>query len=72
MKIQEKINYLQNNCFGRWMAMRRIVEDELSEKQNLFCICGRLATGLHEMNCRKFNTKINNETVKRLNNLIKL
>ena len=71
MKKEEIINYLQENYFSDWVATRQLVENELSDKQSIFCVCGRLATGLHERNCRKFNNKVTNETVKRLRYLIK-
>jgi hypothetical protein len=34
------------------------------------CLCGRLATGLHENGCRRFKNAVNSETVKRLKNLL--
>lgn len=70
MKIQEKLAYLQDNHFGEWLSTRQKVQDELSEKQSKFCMCGKLATGLHESNCKKFNNKVTSETVKRLQHLI--
>ena len=71
MKKEEKIQYIQDNHFKEWLKTRREVEDEISNSQSMFCVCGRLATGLHESMCRKFQNKINDETVKRLSNLIK-
>lgn len=71
MKIQEKLEILQRDHMGEWLKMRRIVEDELSERQAMFCVCGRLATGLHEMNCSRFRNKVTAETVKRLAHLLK-
>lgn len=70
MKIEEKLDYLQRNHMKDWLKTRNLVFNELSDKQSMYCICGRLATGLHEMNCRKFYNKITSETVKRLSNLI--
>ncbi len=70
MKMFEKLDYIQNNHMGDWLKTRREVEDELSERQSMFCICGRIATGLHEMNCKRFRNKITSETVKRLKHLI--
>ncbi len=58
MKIQEKLKYLQDNHFEEWFKVKNKTEIELSEKQGMFCICGRLATGLHEGSCRKFRNKI--------------
>lgn len=70
MKLSEKLKYLQDNHFGDWLKMRKEVEAEFSEKQSMFCICGKLATGLHESYCRKFSDSVTKETVKRLERLI--
>lgn len=66
----QKINYIYDNHFGQWLSERRKVDEELSDKQGMFCMCGRLATGLHENNCKRFQNKINNETIKRLSYLL--
>lgn len=70
MKIQEKLTYIQDNHFSEWLKMRAIVAEEVSLKCSMFCVCGRLCTGMHENHCRKFQDKINSETVKRLSHLI--
>lgn len=67
--LREKLAYLQENHFTEWLSMRSKVSDELSSKQLTFCVCGRLATGLHENGCRRFNIKITNEAVRRLSHL---
>ena len=33
-------------------------ENEISEKHPVKCVCGRLCTGLHEMNCKKFRSAV--------------
>ena len=71
MKIKEKLQYLQDNHFSEWLKTRRQVENELSNNQSTFCICGRLATGLHETHCKKFSAKVTKETIKRLEYIIK-
>lgn len=70
MKMIEKLDWLQSNFFNEWIAKRLEVGNELSDRQSMFCVCGRLATGLHENGCRKFNAKVNAETVKRLSHLL--
>jgi hypothetical protein len=70
MKQIEKIEYLQKNHFSKWIIEQDRVKLELSYNQQLFCICGCIATGLHEKNCSKFNNKVTSETVKRLKYLI--
>lgn len=70
MKIIEKLKILQDNHFGDWLKTHQEVENELSDRQPMWCICHQLATGLHERNCKKFRNKVISETVKRLNHLI--
>ena len=71
MKFIEKLNYLQDNHFNEWLNKRAEVKNEISNGQGLLCVCGRLATGLHEMGCRKFADKVTRETVRQLEHLIK-
>lgn len=71
MRTQEKFNWLMTHFFAETVSMRKKVFEEMSDKQTMFCVCGKLATGLHEDHCRKFNKKVNTETVKRLEHLIK-
>ena len=70
MTLTEKLTYLQDNYFSKWLEMRQEVDDEMSNRQLMFCVCGRLATGLHEMYCKKFKDHVIKETVKRLEYLI--
>ncbi len=69
MNVVEKKEFLENTHFNDWINTRMKIVDELSNKQSMFCVCGRLATGLHEGSCRKFNDRVNSETVKRLSYL---
>lgn len=71
MKLTEKLQFLQDNYLSEYLKTRQIVEDELSNSNSLFCICGRLTTGLHESGCRKFQNKVTSETIKRLEYLFK-
>ena len=70
MKKYEKLEYLKNADFGLFIKTRKIVFDELSDQQTMFCCCGKFATGLHESNCTKFNNKVDAETIKRLSYLL--
>jgi len=63
---KQKITFLVNNYYPTWYETRRKVEDELSAKQLIICVCGRLATGMHEAHCRKFRELVDSETLKRL------
>ena len=62
----DKIQDLKIHFMKEWNSTRIKVFDELSDNQSMFCCCGKLATGLHESNCRKFNAKVDAETVYRL------
>ena len=57
---KQNIQYLKTQFMEEWNSTRTKV----------FCCCGKLATGLHESNCRKFNAKVDAETAKRLEKLI--
>lgn len=71
MKAIDKMNFLIENHYSEWINTRSTIEDEFSKKQTKFGVCGRLATGLHELRCRKFKIKVDSETIKRLKHLIK-
>lgn len=71
MKKYEKLEYLKKNYFGLFLQTREEVFQELSDQQTMFCCCGRLATGLHEHSCKRFNNKVDSEVIRRLNHLIK-
>lgn len=71
MKEQDKLTNIQDNHFSEWLKTRREVEFELSNKQQMFCVCGGVATGFHESGCRKFQKEVTKETLKRLEYLIK-
>lgn len=70
MKKDEKLAYLKDANFGLFVKTRQMIFDELSDQQTMFCCCGRLATGLHERNCTKFNNKVDTETINRLSYLL--
>jgi len=72
MKIQEKLEYIQDKHFGEWLKTRKETANEISDRQTMFCVCGKLATGLHENCCRKLQNKITSETLKKLEHLITL
>ena len=65
MKQSEEIQQIQLTNPVEWSLLYNKTFDELSEQQPLFCCCGKLATGLHEMYCHKFADKVRKETLKR-------
>jgi len=71
IKMSEKLYYLQKNHFKQWQKIKEETENELSDRQPIRCVCGCLATGLHERNCAKFKKKVINETVKKISKMLK-
>ena len=71
MKKEDKLKYLKDNYLNIFLTTRQQVFNDLSNQQTMFCCCGRLATGLHESHCTKFNNKVDSETIKRLSYLYK-
>ena len=71
MKKREKLAYLHEHHFSEWIKEREKSDNALSAQQSSFCICGRLATGLHERTCRKFNDKVNALTIQKLAHLLR-
>lgn len=70
MNRRNKICYLADKYTGEWIIERRRQEEKLSESQLLTCVCGRLATGLHESHCRKFQTQVDLMTMRVLEHLL--
>ena len=66
----EAIEFLKQNHLSTFTKTRGEVEIRISNSQTMFCVCGKLATGLHEARCRKFQKKVDNETVKQLKYLV--
>lgn len=71
MNLTEKLKSLQDNHLGEWILTRDKVAKEFSENQPTFCICGKLASGLHESNCRRLSNAITKETVKRMFKIVR-
>lgn len=70
MNKADKIQYLLDNHFSTWREKYKEVEQNISEQQKYICVCGRLATGLHESSCSRFKEKVKSETLKQLKHLI--
>ncbi len=70
MKKSEKLEVIKSKNLGLFVKTRQQVFNELSDQQTMFCCCGKLATGLHESHCRRFNDKVDSETIKRLDFLL--
>ncbi len=70
MKLAEKIEYIQTTNLSMWLETRTKVFEELSDKQQFMCKCGRLPSTIHNDRCKKFYNEVTSETVKRLKHLL--
>ena len=70
MTNSEKIEWLKSHFFADFISTREKVFNDLSDRQSMFCICGKLATGLHELNCSKFRKVVDKEVLIRLSYLL--
>jgi len=65
-KKAERIAFLQKYAFSEWLKARQEANDEVSREHEMFCVCGRLCTGLHESSCKKFRDKVDGRAVEKL------
>lgn len=65
MTRKEKLNDIKAAHPVEWALHRNRTFNDLSDRQECFCCCGKLATGLHELHCRKFYAKVNKEALRR-------
>jgi len=72
LTLDQKIVKFKIANWNLWFVTRTKIFIELSDKQSIKCCCGRLATGLHEQNCTKFNKKVDHVTFKYLLSQLKL
>lgn len=70
MKLSEKVEYLQEHYWSEWFDTHKAADQYISDQHPMWCVCKRLCTGMHERNCRRFQNKVNAETVKRLKHLL--
>ncbi len=70
MRQSEKINFLIRNHYQQFVDTYKEVDNEFQEKYRLFCICGTLNTGLHEMRCNRARDYKEKQTIKRLSKLL--
>lgn len=70
MKKKDKIEWLRKYHPEKWYTVRSEIKNKLSDAQHIFCCCGAIASGLHEDQCRRFNAKIDTETIAALKYLL--
>lgn len=70
MKKCEKLTYLIMNHFDLFVETFLQAFNDLAQNQEVFCCCGRVTSYVHEVHCKKFQAKVENETIKRLKHLL--
>lgn len=71
MKIKEKLNYLIEHHYEEFIKAQSEAIWTLDKKYSIVCACGRLATGFHTSQCKKFNDEVDKETIKILEKYLK-
>lgn len=66
MTHYQKLEFFKKKNFQKFMNVYSEAECYCSDSQEIFCCCGKIATGLHEQNCMKFREKVEKETLRRL------
>jgi hypothetical protein len=56
--------------FIEFIRLRQQVEERISDKNGLWCFCrrGQRGTREYEVNCKKFQNKVDEETIKNMKN----
>lgn len=64
MKKQETelLNAIRTSHPALYDEARKSALDRADSETSIFCYCGRLATGLHTVNCRRFREKLDRYT----------
>lgn len=70
MDAKQKIAKLKSEFFPVWLKTYDECSEELSNEHSMFCVCGKLSTGLHESSCAKFRKEVEKRTVKKLEHLL--
>ncbi len=70
-KKTERIAFLQKYAMEDWIKARKEADDEISDEHSMWCVCGKLCTGLHESSCKKFRDKVDGRAVMKLKHLWK-
>lgn len=68
--MKDKMAVLVDKHFAEWHAEWQKQRDKVSDSHSLYCVCGKLATSLHEQHCRKFRAEVDRRTVSALSHLI--
>lgn len=71
MNQKEKIAFLDKHHWKEFNKAYSQTMNEISDKNEIFCVCWRLATWLHESSCKKFRSKVMSETLKKMKDFFK-
>ena len=67
----ERIEFLQKYAMSDWLKARQEADNEISKECEMWCVCGKLCTGLHETYCQRFKSKVDGRAVEKLKHLWK-
>lgn len=72
MKISKskKLEILWQNHNEAYNKARNEAIEEMDNITPIFCVCGKLATGLHTSRCRKFNDRVDSIIINKIGHLL--
>lgn len=70
MKTERIIKYLIENNYQEFIETYKQVDQEFQEEHRMFCICGSLNTGFHEIYCNRARDFKYRQVVERLSYLL--
>lgn len=68
MTINEKIKKYKSEEYDLWRKLYPKAFDLVDSEHTMFCVCGRLASGLHTQHCNAFKKEVEKRTVKLIEN----
>ena len=68
-KKAEKLAFLFKYAMKDWLKARQEADEEVSREHEMFCVCGKLCTGLHESSCKRFRDKVDTRAINRLKHI---
>lgn len=68
MTNKEILVNLREENYQLWHELYNKAWEEISNEHEIFCVCGKLCTGLHERNCDKFRNAVDKRIIKLLRN----
>lgn len=70
MDSKQKELYLNHYHWRYYQDKKSEIEGQMDDEYPIFCICGKLATGLHTMSCRRWRNHLTMHTVQTMKDML--